>query len=81
MFIKQAYGIPITVSHVRLGSMEEATAWVCKNQLLRKDSWEKMRHYLIGKRFLAEKALGTHEAAKGRCTTSTEMTTTVIRAC
>ena len=76
--ICKAHGIPMTVSHVRLGSMEEATAWVCKNQLLRKDIPEKMRQYLIGKRFLVEKALGAHEAAKGRRSATSEMTTTVI---
>lgn len=76
--ICKAHGIPMTVSHVRLGSMEEATAWVCKNQLLRKDIPEKMRQYLIGKRFLVEKALGAHEAAKGRRSPASEMTTTVI---
>lgn len=76
--ICKAHGIPMTVSHVRLGSMEEATAWVCKNQLLRKDIPEKLRQYLIGKRFLVEKALGAHEAAKGRRSPASEMTTTVI---
>ena len=28
-------GIPMSISRIRLGSMEEATAWVCKNQLQR----------------------------------------------
>ena len=36
--ICKAHGIPMTVSRIRLGSMEEAIAWVCKNQLLRKDA-------------------------------------------
>lgn len=76
--ICKAHGIPITVSRIRLGSMEEAIAWVCKNQLLRKDIPEKTRQYLIGKRFLVEKALGAHEAAKGRRTAAFEMTTSVI---
>lgn len=76
--ICKANGIPMTVSRIRLGSMEEAIAWVCKNQLLRKDIPEKTRQYLIGKRFLVEKALGAHEAAKGRRTATSEMTTTVI---
>lgn len=76
--ICKAHGIPMTVSRIRLGSMEEAIAWVCKNQLLRKDIPEKLRQYLIGKRFLVEKALGAHEAAKGRRSAASEMTTTVI---
>ena len=71
-------GIPMSISRIRLGSMEEATAWVCKNQLQRKDIPEKMRQYLIGKRFLVEKALGAHEAAKGRRSASSELTTTII---
>lgn len=76
--ICKAHDIPITISRIRLGSMEEAVAWICKNQLLRKDISEKMRHYLIGKRFLAEKALGAHEAAKGRTSPNSEMTTSII---
>lgn len=76
--ICKANGIPICVSHIRLGSLEEATAWICKNQLLRKDITEKMRQYLIGKRFLAEKVLGAHEAAKGRQSPTMEMTPHII---
>ena len=76
--ICKAHNIPITISRIRLGSMEEAVAWVCKNQLMRKDIPEKLRQYLIGKRFLAEKALGAHEAQKARRTASSEMTNTVI---
>lgn len=68
----------MTVSRIRLGSLEEATAWVCKNQLLRKDIPEKTRHYLIGKRFLVEKALGAHEAARVRQSAASAMTNTVI---
>lgn len=70
--------IPVSVSRIRLGSLEEATAWVCKNQLQRKDISEKMRQYLIGKRFLAEKALGAHEAAKGRQSSTSELTPRII---
>ncbi len=62
----QAHNIPITVSKVPVKSLEEAIAWICKNQLLRSDLDEEMRKYLIGKRFLAEKALGAHEAATAR---------------
>lgn len=76
--ICKANGIPMTISHIRLGSMEEAISWVCKNQLLRKDIPEKMRQYLIGKRFLVEKALGAHAAAKVRRSAASEMTTNVI---
>lgn len=76
--ICKANGIPMNVSHIRLGSMEKAIAWVFKNQLLRKDIPKKTRQYLIGKRFLVEKALGTHETAKGRRTATSEMNTTVI---
>ena len=61
----------INTNRYILGSLEEATAWVCKNQLLRKDIPEKWRHYLIGKRFLVEKALGAYEAARGRQSTMT----------
>lgn len=37
-----------------------------------------MRQYLIGKRFLAEKALGAHEAAKGRRRPTSELTSRII---
>lgn len=76
--ICKANGIPMTISHIQLESIEEAVSWVCKNQLLRKDLPERLRPYLIGKRFLAEKALGAHEAAKARRSTFPGMTTTVI---
>ena len=76
--ICKAHGIPMTVSRIRLGSLEEATAWICKNQLLRKDIPEKTRHYLIGKRFLVEKALGALEAARGRQTANSDMTSSMI---
>lgn len=68
----------MTISHIQLESIEEAVSWVCKNQLLRKDLPERLRPYLIGKRFLAEKALGAHEAAKARRSAFPGMTTTVI---
>ena len=66
--ICKANGIPMNVSRIRLENMNEAIAWVCKNQLLRKDIPDKLRHYLIGKRFLAERALGITDAAKDRNT-------------
>lgn len=76
--ICKSYRLPIKVSKVNLNCVEEAVVWICKNQLLRKDLQEKMRQYLIGKRFLAERALGAHEAAKGRRSGSTEMTEKII---
>lgn len=62
----QAHNIPFSVSKVPVKCQEEAIAWICKNQLLRSDLGDEMRKYLIGKRFLSEKALGAHEAATAR---------------
>lgn len=76
--ICKANGIPMNVSRIRFGSMDEAISWICKNQLQRKDIPEKLRHYLIGKRFLVEKALGANEAAKNRRTSESDTTTAEI---
>lgn len=70
--ICKANGIPMNVSRIRLGSMNEAISWICRNQLLRKDIPDKLRHYLIGKRFLVERALGASESAKGKSVSQDE---------
>ena len=55
--------IPFDTVRVPLKNREEAVAWICANQLKRKDLTEEMRRYLIGKRDTMERILGAHIAA------------------
>lgn len=50
--------IPFNVRSLHVDSREEAIAWICSNQLGRRNITEASRQYLIGKRFEAEKTLG-----------------------
>lgn len=51
-------GIPFTVKPIRLRNRAEAVAWICANQLGRRNISEETRRYLIGKRYDAEKTKG-----------------------
>lgn len=51
-------GIPFTVVHVFLKTRDDAIAWICANQLGRRNISERIRRYLIGKRYEAEKNTG-----------------------
>lgn len=51
------FNIPFRLVNIPLRSYEEATAWVCNNQLLRKALPKEMRKYLIGKRSFAEQKI------------------------
>ena len=51
--------IPFQVKDLRMDCREEAIAWICSNQLSRRNISEATRQYLIGKRYQAEKCLGT----------------------
>ena len=55
--------IPFKISYVFLKSREEAVAWICANQLGRKNITNEARRYLIGKRYRMEKIIGAHNAA------------------
>ncbi|NLO40918.1 MAG: hypothetical protein GX115_15790 [Ruminiclostridium sp.] len=55
--------IPFTIQRIFFKSYEEATAWICANQLGRRNISDETRKYLIGKRFEMEKLLGAHNAA------------------
>lgn len=55
------HNIPYQVRVLHLRSREDAIAWICKNQLGRRNLSEESRKYLIGKRYEAEKdAAGSH---------------------
>jgi len=49
------HNIPFTVQNIQLESHDAAVAWICKNQLGRRNISEETRKYLIGKRYEAEK--------------------------
>ena len=55
--------IPFTITYIFLRSREEALAWICANQLGRRNITNETRRYLIGKRYEMEKILGAHNAA------------------
>jgi len=55
--------IPFKISYIFLRSREEAVAWICANQLGRRNISDVARWYLIGKRYTLEKIIGAHNAA------------------
>lgn len=55
--------IPFMIQRIYLKNREEAIAWICTNQLGRRNITEETRKYLIGKRYEIEKILGAHNAA------------------
>lgn len=56
------HNLPFLIKKVSLKNREEAIAWICKNQLGRRNISEGTRRYLIGKRYEMEKLLGAHNA-------------------
>ena len=55
--------IPFALNCVNFLSREEATAWICANQLGRRNISEETRRYLIGKRYEMEKTVIEHKNA------------------
>jgi len=55
--------IPFKITYIFLRSREEAVAWICANQLGRRNITAEARRYLIGKRYEMEKIIGAHNAA------------------
>lgn len=54
--------IPFAIQRVYPKNREEAIAWICTNQLGRRNISDETRKYLIGKRYEMEKILGAHNA-------------------
>ena len=52
------HGIPYKVVNAPVSSKDEAIVWICINQMGRRNISEQTRHYLIGKRYEAEKRIG-----------------------
>lgn len=57
--------IPFSIENIQLSSREEAVAWICANQLGRRNISDETRRYLIGKRHDMEKLIGVYKNASG----------------
>lgn len=55
--------IPFSIKRIFPKNREEAIAWICTNQLGRRNITDETRRYLIGKRYEMEKIIGAHNAA------------------
>lgn len=51
--------IPFNIHQINFNNRDEAIAWICSNQLGRRNISNETRRYLIGKRYESEKTLGT----------------------
>lgn len=56
--ICRKHNLPFQVKSLNMGSRDEAIAWICANQMGRRNITEETRRYLIGKRYEAEKRIG-----------------------
>lgn len=56
--ICRKYDLPFQVRNLQMDSRDEAIAWICTNQMGRRNITEETRRYLIGKRYDAEKRIG-----------------------
>ena len=52
------HGIPFAIEEKEFSCREEAIAWICSNQLGRRNISEETRKFLIGKQYNAEKVVG-----------------------
>jgi len=59
------HNIPFEVEEIEFDSREEAIAWICANQLGRRNLTEETRKFLIGKQYEAEKIINTQKNAAG----------------
>jgi hypothetical protein len=50
--------IPFFIQQIDINNIEEVIAWICVNQLGRRNISEETRRYLIGKRYETEKKIG-----------------------
>lgn len=61
--ICRKHSIPFDTVQVTIHNREEAIAWICANQLGKRNISDESRRYLIGKRYAMEKILGAHNSA------------------
>ena len=57
------HNIPFRTKEALIASRDEAIAWICVNQMGRRNITEETRRYLIGKRYTAEKRIGARNAS------------------
>lgn len=57
------HDLPFQVRNMQMDSRDEAIAWICTNQMGRRNITEETRRYLIGKRYEAEKRIGARNAS------------------
>ncbi len=56
------HNIPFRTKEILIDSRDEAIAWICTNQMGRRNITEENKRYLIGKRYDAEKRIGARNA-------------------
>ena len=67
--IAREYGdIPFSTTQLDFDNRHEAIAWICKNQLGRRNLSDEQRVYLLGKRYAAEKQIEKLRDESGRFT-------------
>lgn len=54
------HNIPFQIKQIDLESRHAAIAWICANQIGRRNITEETRRYLIGKRYASEKIIDSH---------------------
>ena len=54
--------LPFKITYIYIRSRAEAIAWICANQLGRRNITDETRRFLIGKRYEMEKIVGAHNA-------------------
>lgn len=59
------HGIPFAILEMDFFDREEAIAWICNNQLGRRNISEETRKFLIGKQYEAEKLSASHRNVTG----------------
>ena len=69
--IAREYGdIPFSTTQLDFANRYEAIAWICKNQLGRRNLSDEQKAYFLGKRQSAEKQIEKQRDATGRCAPS-----------
>lgn len=63
--ICQLWGIPFRTHAMFFSDRDEVIAWICANQLGRRNLNEETRRYLIGKRYRTEQVLATKKNPEG----------------
>ena len=65
--IAREYGdIPFSTTQLTFANRHEAIAWICKNQLGRRNLSDEQKAYLLGKRYSAEKQIEKQRDENGR---------------